>query len=126
MVHGFSCGARRSWLVAALASVLSACAAPSTMEWVQVDRAGRGFIGHDSGRPVIPWGFNYDHDERTRLLEDYWEAEWPKVVEDFREMKALGANVARVHLQFARFMEAPRSEERRVGKECRSRWSPYH
>ena len=22
--------------------------------------------------------------------------------------------------------EIPRSEERRVGKECRSRWSPYH
>src|SRR5258708_26699858 len=27
-------------------------------------------------------------------------------------------------LQF--FLEQPRSEERRVGKECRSRWSPYH
>ena len=28
----------------------------------------------------------------------------------------------------ARFgkMEVGRSEERRVGKECRSRWSPYH
>src|SRR2546422_11754983 len=25
-----------------------------------------------------------------------------------------------------RIMEDPRSEERRVGKECRSRWSPYH
>src|SRR2546427_12481284 len=24
------------------------------------------------------------------------------------------------------FPELPRSEERRVGKECRSRWSPYH
>src|SRR5256885_4718657 len=23
-------------------------------------------------------------------------------------------------------LDAPRSEERRVGKECRSRWSPYH
>ena len=23
-------------------------------------------------------------------------------------------------------VNAPRSEERRVGKECRSRWSPYH
>ena len=23
-------------------------------------------------------------------------------------------------------IEAVRSEERRVGKECRSRWSPYH
>ena len=24
------------------------------------------------------------------------------------------------------FEESSRSEERRVGKECRSRWSPYH
>ena len=24
------------------------------------------------------------------------------------------------------FPDYPRSEERRVGKECRSRWSPYH
>ena len=24
------------------------------------------------------------------------------------------------------FMIGDRSEERRVGKECRSRWSPYH
>ena len=23
-------------------------------------------------------------------------------------------------------VDEPRSEERRVGKECRSRWSPYH
>ena len=45
-----------------------------------------------------------DHDENGRLIEDYWEAEWPKVEEDFREMKQLGANVVRVHLQFGRFM----------------------
>ena len=25
-----------------------------------------------------------------------------------------------------RMFETNRSEERRVGKECRSRWSPYH
>ena len=24
------------------------------------------------------------------------------------------------------FINSSRSEERRVGKECRSRWSPYH
>jgi hypothetical protein len=29
----------------------------------------------------------------------------------------------KLRLSNARF---PRSEERRVGKECRSRWSPYH
>ena len=32
------------------------------------------------------------------------------------------------HTRFGnpRAEKAPRSEERRVGKECRSRWSPYH
>src|SRR5256885_8495253 len=29
-----------------------------------------------------------------------------------------------VHVE--RRLRRPRSEERRVGKECRSRWSPYH
>src|SRR3712207_9086220 len=28
--------------------------------------------------------------------------------------------------QSERYSVLPRSEERRVGKECRSRWSPYH
>ena len=27
---------------------------------------------------------------------------------------------------FGMFVSTTRSEERRVGKECRSRWSPYH
>ena len=42
--------------------------------------------------------------------------------------------VKRVHVSFAGFLafltypafKRSRSEERRVGKECRSRWSPYH
>ena len=29
-------------------------------------------------------------------------------------------------LERVRFLSISRSEERRVGKECRSRWSPYH
>src|SRR2546426_3234480 len=29
-------------------------------------------------------------------------------------------------LELRRFLRVIRSEERRVGKECRSRWSPYH
>ena len=29
-------------------------------------------------------------------------------------------------LDIDRFLVITRSEERRVGKECRSRWSPYH
>ena len=29
-------------------------------------------------------------------------------------------------LEIAKALGCTRSEERRVGKECRSRWSPYH
>src|SRR5215211_3129904 len=32
----------------------------------------------------------------------------------------------RCKVEDERFRCVPRSEERRVGKECRSRWSPYH
>src|SRR5690554_8089750 len=37
------------------------------------------------------------------------------------------ANLLKIREQFdLSFANDPRSEERRVGKECRSRWSPYH
>ncbi len=82
------------------------------MEWVRVSQDHRSFVYESSGRRFTPWGFNYDHDERGRLLEDYWETEWPKVEQDFREMKELGANVVRVHLQLGKFMkQADRPDE---------------
>jgi len=67
----------------------------------------RGFESLPSAKPFIPWGFNYDRDYKGRLIEDYWETDWPTIESDLREMKALRANVVRVHLQFARFMDAP-------------------
>lgn len=79
----------------------------SKMPWVRVADDKRGFVLSDSGKPFVPWGFNYDHDETGRLLEDYWEKEWLKVEEDFQEMKQLGANVVRIHLQTANFMTGP-------------------
>src|SRR2546425_4328839 len=39
---------------------------------------------------------------------------------------AAAAAVAEPHVEIAVGAEHERSEERRVGKECRSRWSPYH
>src|SRR2546425_6419077 len=38
----------------------------------------------------------------------------------------IGFGVNSVLLKNSRTAESQRSEERRVGKECRSRWSPYH
>jgi Cellulase (glycosyl hydrolase family 5) len=60
-----------------------------------------------AGQRFVVWGVNYDHDDAGRLIEDYWDKEWASVVEDFKEIKALGANVVRVHLQFAKFVDAP-------------------
>ena len=42
--------------------------------------------------------------------------------------KQIGGNIQRIFTGFAAgvMVAASRSEERRVGKECRSRWSPYH
>ena len=33
----------------------------------------------DSGRPFVPWGFNYDRDYKMRLIEEYWDKEWNTV-----------------------------------------------
>ena len=41
-------------------------------------------------------------------------------------MKAIFAVLLVNNILFAILMLVFRSEERRVGKECRSRWSPYH
>ena len=79
----------------------------AALDWIKVSKDKHGFVCASSGQKFIPWGFNYDRDYKSRLLEDYWDAEWPTVVEDLHEMKQLGANVVRVHLQFARFMDAP-------------------
>ena len=43
---------------------------------------------------------------------------------DFRETEGLEYRGRPFYALFRTFTE--RSEERRVGKECRSRWSPYH
>jgi len=76
------------------------------METIQVGKNNKTFV-LESGRRFIPWGFNYDRDAQGRLIEDYWEAEWAKVENDFSQMRKLGANLVRIHLQVGRFMEAP-------------------
>ncbi len=79
------------------------------LPWVEISVSNNrsAFSLNPGGARFVPWGFNYDHDAPGRLLEDYWETEWPTVEADFREMKALGANVARIHLQFGKFMDGP-------------------
>lgn len=93
--------------VLSLACLFSAPVQPADLSWVQVSRDKKSFILEASGKPFVPWGFNYDHDTEGRLIEDYWEKEWDKVEAHFTQMKKLGANVVRIHLQVGKFMEGP-------------------
>jgi len=106
---------RAAFGVACLIS-LSAAAAAEPLSWISVSKGGDGFVLASNRAPFIPWGFNYSRDERFRLIEDYWNADgregWAKVERDFRTMKRLGANVVRINLQFAKFIDAPGTPNR--------------
>jgi hypothetical protein len=77
------------------------------MPWIEVAKDRRSFVCAGSTTPFTPWGFNYDHDAEGRLIEDYWDSSWERVERHFEQMKKLGANVVRIHLQFGKFMEGP-------------------
>jgi hypothetical protein len=80
----------------------------SGLEPVGLSADGKHLTFRHSGRRLVVWGFNYDHDTRGRFLEDYWETEWTLVEKHFRTMKQLGANVVRIHLQVGKFLNGPR------------------
>jgi len=90
-----------------LAGIAAAQEQFQELQWVRVSEDKRSFVLEESGESFVPWGLNYDHDEKGRLLEDYWESEWDVVEQDFREMKQLGANVVRIHLQVGKFVKGP-------------------
>src|SRR5437588_13064248 len=54
------------------------------------------------------------------------DADGPARIEQVEDVRALQAVVVGGEGQLARHQLLARSQERRVGKECRSRWSPYY
>ena len=77
------------------------------LDHIRVSDDATHFVHSNSGKRFVVWGVNYDHDSSGRLLDEYWIDEWKTVVEDFREIKALGANCVRIHLQVGKLMDAP-------------------
>ncbi len=97
---------RGVWGVVAFIA-LDTCNCGAALPLIRPSADGTGFVRADTGQRFVAWGFNYDHDRDDRLIEDYWDHQWSTVVEDFREIKDLGANVVRIHLQVRRFMDGP-------------------
>ena len=80
------------------------------MSRVVVAEDGRGFVLEGTKQAFHPWGMNYGN--RGRLMEDFWDADWQTIAGDFKELRELGANVVRVHLQFGKFMRSPTEPDR--------------
>ena len=99
-----------------------------------------GYARRDKGPDLL-------HGTGRNLIREHWSCQWSAVVETaLVERAILGSTVAEAAGQLLRrrltdaaqaaegasllvqgfLMGIGRSEERRVGKECRSRWSPYH
>src|SRR2546429_6494033 len=64
--------------------------------------------------------------DAPRLHPATWMQRDRRTVHAFRKSARLLNRPAMAPSITARRNGPPRSEERRVGKECRSRWSPYH
>src|SRR5215208_8111135 len=64
----------------------------------------------------------------SRRRHTRWPRDWSSDVcsSDLAARRALRPIDSRGNTRRAMRRRAVRSEERRVGKECRTRWSPYH
>lgn len=62
------------------------------------------FLLEKTGQVFHPWGMNYGH--YGVLAKNFDDPEWDTLVSDFRTLKAMGANVVRVHLQYDEFMRS--------------------
>lgn len=87
--------------------LLAGHVAAAPMEFIRASDDGTHFVEEQSGKRFVVWGVNYDHDDKSRLLDEYWIDEWDTVVADFREIKSLGANCVRVHLQLGKLLDRP-------------------
>jgi hypothetical protein len=73
------------WILCCIGQVHAA-----DMPWIAIAKDKKGFVLEPTGKKFTPWGFNYDRDHRGRLIEDYWQDEWPTVETHFGQMKKLG------------------------------------
>src|SRR3712207_9589010 len=98
----------------------------------RTERLAKAVVARRSLEPrevLVGVGAEVEVDLRDPLLHDapHRLAEVRHEPHQAQRAEVALAHVPEVRLeQHAVLLVAERSEERRVGKECRSRWSPYH
>ena len=111
-------------------------------DYMSFDTVKRTFAKLEKAGFLLVGNYNKDPRDKTKwytintekLEELYAEIENKKKKEELQALEkampnALGQNARRTAAErvlVCQIRITTRSEERRVGKECRSRWSPYH
>ena len=113
-------GAVRAWLAlmlvgagAAPAQTSAPAARPTGWHPMDFKKASDG----DLRRTLTPLQYEVTQRDATERAfnNEYWDNHQPGIYVDVVSGEPLFSS-----------LDKYRSEERRVGKECRSRWSPYH
>ena len=93
---------------------------PVTKLLVQMKEAG---LGHSSEIDVVT-----EKDRKVLLDFIRKQSKTTKTIslKTKKEQEVPASGVVRIRRKNVPKKSSTRSEERRVGKECRSRWSPYH
>lgn len=90
-------------LILVALSVLPAGRALAGLEFVRVAPDQKGFVLAISHKPFIAWGHNYAVNEPDPPAP----LDWAQVAQDFDDFRAMGATVARLHLQVPHYMDTP-------------------
>jgi hypothetical protein len=94
---------KRTSLILCLFGLLTSQAI-AEMKPIRVAADGKSFVEAGTNKRFTPWGFNYLGEFR-KLAEADWDTNWKRLETDFAEMKKLGCNVVRWHLQFGTYMK---------------------
>ena len=81
-------------------------------------------VARHEDRPKSKFFIDNLFDDFISLSGDRFYGEDKSVLTGFAKFN--GTSVLVIGQEKGENLETRRSEERRVGKECRSRWSPYH
>src|SRR2546430_17379315 len=90
-------------------------------------------VGFSAMRPVMSVIFFFNETATTEIYPLSYttlfrsaHGRLEQLAESDHVLGVLGPDLQVEHIDVGERLEQDRSEERRVGKECRSRWSPYH
>ena len=78
-------------------------------------------LGSSSAKPTLS---RHPSAQAVNVHEQYYLVDAGEGVQ--QQLIRCGINPLKLRAVFISHLHGDRSEERRVGKECRSRWSPYH